>query len=83
MRHTTGSFRGVLPSSIMEALVCPSPLCLCTTLDRHSQFGHLCKVTALQEDYQCSIYAAACPSPAFWIGYVRQRMHQWRLYEVP
>ena len=40
MRRTTGCSRSALPSSIMEALVCPSPLSLCIFLDLPGQIGH-------------------------------------------
>ena len=38
--RTTGCFRSALPSSIMEALVCPLPLPLCIFLDVHGQLWH-------------------------------------------
>ena len=65
MRRTTGCSRSALSSSIMEALVCPSPLPLCIFLHVHGQTGHSFKGTALQEDSQCDVRVAARSSPAF------------------
>ena len=47
MRRTTGCFRSALPSSIMEALVCPSPLLLCIFLHVHGQIVHSVQCTTL------------------------------------